>query len=145
MNNNPSWTNAIREGRFQDAEAELANIAARQVREQQAANEIQRLGEQSEYGRYTAVPAAISVAELYRQGRIMSEAQAVEAYRVALDKENAEFKTKMKPGYERSKYEGLVSDTEVQDYVASRRMAQAELKAEGARIAGVHNNTPQGR
>lgn len=118
-NQNPSWVGRIQQGDFTGAESDLANIAARQVREQQAANEIQRLGEQSAYGKYTAVPAAIAVAELYKQGKIQNEAQAVQAYADCLERENMEFRAKMRPGYLRTSTEPyLPADQECRDYVA---------------------------
>jgi hypothetical protein len=123
----------------QRAVNELTQRAVQQIQEAEAITEIQRLAQSSEYGRYTALPAAVKVQELYNAGKITSVDQAKQAYAEALENENRLFRSTIKPGYERSKYEGLVSDTEVSDYIAERRAQQNELKEEGKRISGIHS------
>ena len=140
-NNNPSWVNSIRNGDFQGATDALTQQAAQKIQEAQALTDMKRMAQSSQYGKYTAYSAAARVQELLNNGQIATPEQAKEAYRDALDRENAEFKATMQPGYARSTYEDLPSDLSVRDYCQMRRGLQQEQKEVGARIAQVNPNS----
>jgi hypothetical protein len=135
-NNLPKWTQAIRQGDFAAAEAELTNAAATQVHFH---NEMARIqSEAGEYGRYVALPVAERIQQEAQQGRITNPQQLLQSYERAVTEEVRNFRAQVRPGYMRSETEPYTpADQEVRDYVADRKQRQHELQEAGKRMSSL--------